>query len=137
MVGEGRINEIIKAIKKIQESKLPVKKYFENNFVPFSISKYYRYCNAIQKYGTEGLRDHREDGNQTKLTHTIKNYILSTIKENRSISSPQLKIKILDIFGISLSEDTINIFRASESLTRIPVNKPEYIPSPRAFSKFG
>ncbi len=39
MVGEGRINEIVKAIKKIQESKQPVKKYFENNFVPFSISK--------------------------------------------------------------------------------------------------
>ena len=126
MIGEGRINEIVKAIKKIQESKQPVKKYFENNFVPFSISKYYRYCNAIQKYGTEGLRDHREDGNQTKLTQTIKNYIISTVKENRSISSPQLKIKILDIFGISLSEDTINIFRSSESLTRIPVNKSEY-----------
>ena len=37
-----------------------------------------------------------------------------------------MKIKILDIFDISLSEDTINIFRASESLTRIPVKKPEY-----------
>jgi hypothetical protein len=56
MVRECRINEIVNAIKKIQESKQPVKKYFENNFVPFSISKYYRYCNAIQKYGTEGLR---------------------------------------------------------------------------------
>jgi hypothetical protein len=80
----------------------------------------------MQKYGIEGLRDHREDANQTKLTPTIQNYILSTVKENRSISSPDLKIKILDIFGISLSEDTINIFRTSESLTRIPIKKPEY-----------
>jgi hypothetical protein len=126
MIRDDRINEIITTIKKIQESKLPVKKYFENNFVPFSISKYYKYCNAMQRYGTEGLRDHREDANQTKLTRTIKNYILSTVKENRSISSPQLKNKILDIFGISLSEDTINIFRASESLTRLPIKNPEY-----------
>lgn len=126
MFEDDRINEIIKAIKKIQESKQPVKKYFETNFVPFSISRYYKYCKAIQKYGNEGLRDHREDGNQTKLTQTIKNYIRSTVKENISISSPQLKFKILDIFGISLSEDTINIFRASESLTRIPIKKLEY-----------
>jgi hypothetical protein len=126
MIRENRIDEIYTTIKKIQESKQPVKKYFENNFIPFSISRYYKYCNAMQKYGIEGLRDHREDANQTKLTPTIQNYILSTVKENRSISSPDLKIKILDIFGISLSEDTINIFRTSESLTRIPIKKPEY-----------
>lgn len=52
MVRECRIDEIVTVIKKIQESKQPVKKYFENNYVPFSISKYYRYCNIIQKYGT-------------------------------------------------------------------------------------
>lgn len=126
MIRDDRINEIITTINKIQESKLPVKKYFETNFVPFSISRYYKYCKTIQKNGHEGLRDHREDANQTKLTQTIQNYILSSVKENRSISSPQLKIKILDIFGISLSEDTINIFRASESLTRIPIKNPEY-----------
>ncbi len=32
MAGEDRINEIIKIIRNIQESKQPVKKYFENNF---------------------------------------------------------------------------------------------------------
>lgn len=126
MIRDDRINEIITTIKKIQESKLPVKKYFEINFVPFSLSRYYKYCKAMQKYGTEGLRDHREDATQTKMTLTIQNYILSTLKENRSISSPKLKIKILEIFGISLSEDTINVFRASKSLTRIPIKKPEY-----------
>ncbi len=31
MAGEDRINEIIKIIRNIQESKQPVKKYFENN----------------------------------------------------------------------------------------------------------
>jgi hypothetical protein len=128
MTGDDRINDILKTIKKIQESKQPVKKYFENNFVSFSQSQYYKYCKILQKYGEEGLRDHREDGNYTKLTQIIKGYITATVKENRSIASSQLKNKILSLFGVSLSEDSINIFRASESLTRIPLTKPEYQP---------
>ncbi len=107
MAGEDRINEIIKIIRNIQESKQPVKKYFENNFVPFSRSQYYAYCRTLQKYGEEGLRDHREDGNYTKLTQRIKDYIVVTVKENRSISSSQLKNKILHIFGVSVSVDSL------------------------------
>ncbi len=126
MTEGDRINDILNIIKKIQESKQPIKKYFENNFVSFSQSQYYRYCEVIKKYGEDGLRDHREDGNYTKLTPIIKSYIRVTVKENRSITSTKLMTKILDFFGVSLSEDTINIFRASESLTRIPMKKPEY-----------
>jgi hypothetical protein len=127
MVGEDRINELLKIIKNIQESKHPVKKYFENNFVPFSRSQYYAYCKTLQKYGEEGLRDHREDGNYTKLTQRIKDFIVATVKENRSISSSQLKNKILSIFDVNLSEASINIFRASESITRIPsISVPKY-----------
>ncbi|MDP3104770.1 MAG: hypothetical protein Q8M95_09205 [Candidatus Methanoperedens sp.] len=128
MTGDDRINDILKTIKKIQESKQPINKYFENNFVSFSQSQYYKYCKILQKYGEEGLRDHREDGNYTKLTQIIKGYIRATVKENRSIASSQLKNKILFLFGVSLSEDSINIFRASESLRRIPLTKPEYQP---------
>jgi len=126
MTEGDRINDILNIIKKIQESKQPIKKYFENNFVSFSQSQYYRYCKVIKKYGEDGLRDHREDGNYTKLTPIIKSYIRVTVKENRSITSSQLMTNILDFFGVSLSEDTINIFRASECLTRIPMKKPEY-----------
>ncbi len=114
MVGEDRINELLKAIKKLQESKQPIKKYFENNSVPFSRSQYYAYCQTLQKYGEDGLRDHREDGNYTKLTKGIKDFIVGTVNENRSISSSQLKNKILSIFGVNLSEASINIFRASK-----------------------
>jgi hypothetical protein len=121
-----RINVILKTIKKIQESKQPIKKFFENNFVSFSRSQYYEYCKILQKYGEEGLRDHREDGNYTKLTPIIKGYIRAAVEENRSISTSQLKIKIFDAFDVSLSEDTIHIFRVSESLTRETINKPEY-----------
>jgi hypothetical protein len=126
MVGDKKRYEILETIKKIQESRQPVKKYFETNFVPFSRSQYYIYCKTLQKYGEEGLYDHREEGNNTKLTERIKDFVVSTIKENRSISSSKLKDKIAFVFGINLSESSINIFRSSQSLTRIPVDKPEY-----------
>src|SRR5665648_590980 len=121
-----RINNILKTIKYIQGSKLPVEKYFKNNFVPFSQSQYYKYCKLLQKYGEDGLRDHREDGNYTKLTPIIKSYITTTVTENRSITSPQLNDKIAFLFGVSISDDSINLFRKSESLTRIPPTKQEY-----------
>src|SRR3990170_974867 len=126
MVEDERTDEILKTIKKIQESRQPVKKYFENNFVPFSRSQYYIYCKTLQKHGEEGLYDHREEGNNTKLTQRIKDFIVTTVKENRSVSSSKLKDKIASTFGVNLSESSINIFRSSESLTRIPTNKPEY-----------
>jgi hypothetical protein len=126
MVGDERTDEIVETIKKIQESRQPVKKYFENNFVPFSRSQYYIYCKTLQKYGEEGLYDHREEGNNTKLTQRIKDFIVITVSENRNISSSKLKDKIATIFGMNLSESSINIFRSSESLTRIPDNKPEF-----------
>jgi rubrerythrin len=126
MVEDERTYGILETIKKIQESRQPVKKYFENNLVPFSRSQYYIYCKTLQKYGEEGLYDHREEGNNTKLTQRIKDFIVSTVKENQSISSSKLKNKIAYVFGINLSESSINIFRSSESLTRIPINKPEF-----------
>lgn len=126
MVGDERTDEILETIKKIQESRQPVKKYFETNFVPFSRSQYYIYCKTIQKCGEEGLYDRREEGNNTKLTQRIKDFVVSTVKEDRSILSSKLKEKIASVFGINLSESSINIFRSSESLTRIPLDKPEY-----------
>jgi len=123
MPEEDRIIDILETIKKIQESKQPIKKYFETNFVMFSRAQYYNYCRILKKYGEEGLIDHRKDGNNTKLTQRIKDYILSTLSENRSIVSSQLKNKILDQFDVNISEESLNNFRSSVSLTRIPVSK--------------
>lgn len=125
MPEEDRIIDILETIKKIQESKQPIKKYFETNFVLFSRAQYYNYCRIIKKYGQEGLIDHRKDGNNTKLTQRIKDYILSTLSENRSIESSQLKNKILDQFDVNISEESLNNFRSSVSLTRIPVPRKQ------------
>jgi hypothetical protein len=123
MPEEDRVFDILETIKKIQESKQPIKKYFETNFVIFSRAQYYNYCRILKKYGEKGLIDHRKDGNNTKLTLRIKDYISSTVNENRSIASSQLKKKILDQFDVNISEESLNNFRSSVSLTRIPVSK--------------
>ncbi|MBL7117422.1 MAG: helix-turn-helix domain-containing protein, partial [Candidatus Syntrophoarchaeum sp.] len=73
--------------------------------------------------GEEGLRDKRKDGNYTKLTERIKDYIVSTVKENRSISSSQVQSKIINQFDTKISVSCLNNFRASESLTRLPAQK--------------
>lgn len=125
MSEEERICEILNAIQNIKDSKLAITKYFEQNSVPFSREQYYRYCRTLQKSGEDGLHDKRKYGNYTKLTERIKDYIVSTVKENQSISSPQLQSKILNQFDVKISESSLNTFRASVSLTRITTPKEE------------
>ena len=127
MSEEERICEILSTIQNIKESKLPITTYFKQNSVPFTREQYYRYRRTLKKSGEDGLRDKRKDGNYTKLTEQIKDYIIATVTENRSISSPQLQGKILNKFDVKISESGLNAFRASVSLTRIPARKePTY-----------
>lgn len=125
MPEEERIREILSTIRKIEESKQPVVVYFNQNSVPFSRAQYYRYRRLLLKYGEEGLRDERKDGNYTKLTERIKDYVIAIVKENRSISSSQLQSKILNQFDVQISLSSLNNFRASASLTRLPTPKEE------------
>ena len=120
MSEDERINEILITIQKIKDSKEPVRRYFINNIVPFSQAQYYNYCKILKKYGEEGLRDKRIDGNRTKLTERIKDYIIYTVSENRSMASSQLQKNILSQFDVNISESSLNTFRASVSLTTIP-----------------
>ena len=125
MSEEERICGILKTIQNIKESKLPITTYFEQNSVPFSREQYYRYCRTLQKSGEYGLHDKRKNGNYTKLTGHIKKYIISTVKENQSISSSQLQSKILNRFDVKISKSSLSTFRASASLTRIATPKKE------------
>jgi len=123
-----RVQEIINTIQKIKEYKLSVTDYFKQNEVPFSRAQYYNYCKTLQKYGEEGLKDKRTDGNNTKLSQRIKDYIVTIVDENPNLSSTQLQTKIFDQFNATISKTSLNSFRASESLTRITINVPEYQP---------
>lgn len=131
MVEESRDEKILNEIQKIKSSKQTVRTYFENNYVPFSREQYYRYCRIIKKYGEKGLKDKRIDGNRTLLTERIKDYIIHTVSENRSMPSSQLQNKILSQFKVKISESSLNNFRASLSLTRIsePIEQTQHLKS--------
>ena len=125
MSEDKRIDEILDTIQKIKDSKLSVTDYFNLNDVPFSRAQYYNYCNILKISGKQGLIDKRIDGNNTKLSQSIKEYIVTLIEEYQNISSTQLQTKIFNKFNIIISKTSINRFRASISSTRIPIYKPE------------
>ena len=126
MTEEDRIEDILSILQKIDESEESVRNYFKQNQVPFSRTQYYTYRRTLQKNGGEGLHDKRKDGNYTKLTERMKDCIVSIVKENRSISSSQLQSKIVDRFGVKISVSSLNNFRASASLTRLPASREQY-----------
>jgi transposase len=126
MTEEDRIEDILNILRKIDESEESVRNYFNQNQVPFSRAQYYTYLRTLRKNGEEGLHDKRKNGNYTKLTERIKDYIVSIVKENRSISSSQLQSKIVDRFGVKISISSLNNFRASVSLTRLPASREQY-----------
>ncbi len=92
MEGE-REQKILETISKIKNSQVSVREYFEINDVPFSRARFYKYCKLIREHGKEGLYDKRQNGNYTKLTGWLKNYIISEVKESPSISSAKLVTK--------------------------------------------
>src|SRR5574337_1391251 len=125
MSEDKRIDEILYTIQKIKDSELSVTEYFKLYDVPFSRAQYYNYCKILKKYGEQGLIDKRSDGNNTTLSQSIKEYIVTLIEEYQNISSTQLQTKIFNKFNSIISKTSINRFRASISLTRIPTSKPE------------
>ena len=117
-MGEERIRDILHYITNIRESEKSVRSYFENNYAPFSRTQYYHYCKKLQKYGEAGLRDKREEGNYTKLTQRIKDYIAAIVKEDPTVSAKRLQNKIQNQFKEDISRASINNFRKSIGLTR-------------------
>ncbi len=125
-MGEERIQEILNTIQKIKDSKKSVTSYFKTSNVPFSKAQYYNYLKCVKKYGEECLKDGRKDGNNRKLTQSIKDYINICIKEEPSILASQLRMNIQKQFDTDISKSSINDFRKSKGLPRQPLKKKEY-----------
>lgn len=115
---EERVQTILHAIDSIRASELSVNKYFEVHNVPFSRKQYYTYCKILKRYGEDGLCDRRADGNYTKLTPRIQDYIRFLVKHEPSISTGELRAKIHEEFGIEVSKSSVNNFRRTHGLLR-------------------
>ncbi len=114
--------EIIKAIKKIEDSPLSVNQYFKENDLPFTYSAYYNYKKIIKEEGLEGLFDKRSQGNNLKFTDGIKNYMRGFLENKQNVTSLEIADKIKKEFNVDISVRSINRFRQENnlSLTRLP-----------------
>ena len=63
-------------IKKVEESELPVKEFFKQHDVPFSLAQYYRYKKRIADDGIQGLHDGRSNGNNRRLVADAQTFLL-------------------------------------------------------------
>jgi len=120
-MGEERIQDILETIQKIKDSEKSVSSYFRTTRnVPFSKAQYYNHLKCLKRYGEEGLKDKRKDGNNRKLSKSIKDYITICIKEEPSISANKLRKKIQKQFDTDISKSSVNDFRKSKGLPRQP-----------------
>ena len=71
----ARKNKILSWMSRIESSPLTVKLFFAKHKVPFSLSRYFIYKRNIARYGSEGIKDRRSFGNNTKLTAEIKVFL--------------------------------------------------------------
>ena len=102
-MSDARVNEIIRGIKRIKNSKQSVKKYFETHKVPFSRKQYYKYCKTLELAGEIGLKDQREKGNFIKLTPRIRDYIVMIIEDDPGLSATQIQKIIYQKFERDIS----------------------------------
>ena len=72
---KNRTNVIVSYLKRIDESEMPLKVFFEKHDVPFSLAQYYRYKKVYKRDGSQGLHDGRAQGNNRRLTPSAANFI--------------------------------------------------------------
>jgi transposase len=124
---EERVQKILCAIHKIRASNLSVNTYFKRHDIPFSRVQYYTYCKIVKKYGEEGLRDKREEGNYTKLTQKIKDYIIFTVKHDPYITTRELRCRIQEEFATAISKSSVNNFRKTSGfISKRPEKRNAY-----------
>ena len=126
---EGRRQKILNEMHSIQTSDLSVNKYFDVHDVPFSRVQYYTYCRLLKEYGENGLRDRRKDGNPTKLTQRIQDYIGFMVRHEPTISTQELRRRIHKEFDTEISKSSVNDFRKRQGLLARPSDtRPAAVP---------
>ena len=98
-----RIRIIKSWLKKIEESNLSIKEFFEKNKVPFTRSQYFVYRKKLEELGEEGLLDNRPKSGGKKLTAEAEAFIKGCIASNPEVSPKMLQEHLEKQFGITVS----------------------------------
>ena len=122
MVAPDRTQVISSYLKKIEESDLQIKEFFEKHDVPFSMAQYYRYKKRIANDGMQGLRDGRGNGNNRRLTAEAQTYLLRFHSANPNAKLNDYQTALNDKIGIHVDIATLSRFFSTRDIS---LAKPE------------
>ena len=120
-----REKQIVDIINDVRRSGVTPRKYFLTHDMPFSIAQYHRYVKQYDKYGINGLYDHRKEGNARKVTSDVEHYLMGLLKNNRGLSVSDIRSDLEKQFDIDVKRSMINNFRKKHGLERIK-KEPEH-----------
>ncbi len=83
---EDRVSAILRIMKEVERSPLSVNRYFQENATPFGRCQYYLYRKVPDQRGIQGLYDQRNQGNNVKFTHDMRNFVSGMLKYNQSMT---------------------------------------------------
>jgi len=116
---EDRVSAILRIMKEVERSPLSVNQYFKKNATPFGRCQYYLYRKVLDQKGIQGLYDQRNQGNNVKFTHDMRNFVLGMLKYNRSMTCSEIQHALTNEFGVAISATVLNDFRREHGLRRI------------------
>ena len=125
----ARKKNILKWIKRADQSELIISDFFKKYNVPFSKAQYFIYKKRLAEEGVEGLDDRRRLGGHRKLSLEAEGFILGCVQSN-----PKVKLKWLQK-GISKNfRHKLSVSSISRAIKRISKNKV-FLPKGRPRSK--
>lgn len=126
MARSPKVRTIVSNLKRISNSKIPTKEFFEKYNVPFSLVQYYRYKKRYERDGLDGLQDGRATGNHRRLTDDAANFLMGYHSANPDAALAEYQRALVDTIGIKVDLSTISRFFHARN---IPIAKPK---QPRA-----
>jgi len=99
-----RTERLAKWLERIARSRLSAPAFFAKHRVPFSLAQYYRYSEAYEGAGIEGLEDGRAGGNHRRMHPEAEGFLAGYVAAHGMASERELLEAIRERFGIVITQ---------------------------------
>jgi len=117
----GRASIIADWVARISNSRLSVRRYFQQFQLPFSQRQYFLYKRKLQQQGVGALRDGRAGGNHRKLSAEAEGFLAAYLQTHPEVSLGELQRLVEVRFDAAVTKSAL-----SRALKRLGVS-----PTPR------
>lgn len=101
---EGRKEQILRWLERIERSTLSAPAFFVKADVPFSLTQFYRYRKAFGDRGIDGLEDGRSRGNNLRIHPEAEGFLVGYAAAHPDATQGELRKALWERFGISISQ---------------------------------